>query len=123
MWLGKQFRGFSTALMKGRRLTRILGFLAFAMLAASPVEARDSDDVVEGAVGPHGERLRYDEKGLTLTFPEPEVKLQIGGRLHIDAGAVGLSRPDLPGAFPDNVAVRRVCRAVTKPSTGASASC
>lgn len=57
--------------------------------------------------GPYGERLRVDQKGLTLTFPEPDVTLQIGGRLHLDAGAAGFSRPGLPEAFPDTVAVRR----------------
>ena len=33
--------------------------------------------------------------------------LNIGGRLHIDAGAAGFSRPGLRDAFPDNFAVRR----------------
>lgn len=105
--LGGYPRAFSIVPMTERRPIRILGFLACALLAASPVEARDTDDAVERAVGPYGERLRYDEKGLSLTFPEQEAKLQVGGRLHVDAGAIGLSRPGLPGAFPDNVAVRR----------------
>ncbi|MHB2210992.1 OprO/OprP family phosphate-selective porin [Methylobacterium sp. CM6257] len=80
-------------------------FLAVSLALAAPASA--GDDAFEGVAGPYGERLRYDAKGLTLTFPEPEVKLQIGGRLHIDAGAAGFSRPGLPEAFPDTVAVRR----------------
>lgn len=93
--------------MNGRRLACILGPLFPAIPAASPASARDGDEAVEGAVGPYGERLRYDARGLSLTFPDEEVKLQVGGRLHVDGGAVGLSRPGLPGAFPDSVAVRR----------------
>lgn len=80
-------------------------FLAVSLAFAAPASAEDN--AFEGMAGPYGERLRYDEKGLTLTFPEPDVKLNIGGRLHIDAGAAGFSRPGLPEAFPDNVAVRR----------------
>jgi phosphate-selective porin OprO and OprP len=64
-------------------------------------------DAFEGITGPYGERMRYDEKGLTWSFPEQDVKLLIGGRLQVDTGAVGLSRPVLRDAFPDNVAVRR----------------
>lgn len=64
-------------------------------------------DAVMGMAGPYGERLQYDERGLTLTFPQQEVTLRIGGRLQIDAGAAGLSRSGLPGAFPDDIAVRR----------------
>ncbi|KZC03077.1 phosphate-selective porin OprO/OprP [Methylobacterium sp. PvP062] len=79
--------------------------LAVSLALAGPAGA--GEDALEGMAGPSGERLRYDAKGLTLTFPEPDVKLQIGGRLHIDGGAAGFSRPDLPEAFPDNVAVRR----------------
>jgi phosphate-selective porin OprO and OprP len=79
--------------------------LALSLALAAPAGA--AEDSFEGMAGPYGERLRYDSKGLTLTFPEPDVKLQIGGRLHIDGGAAGFSRPDLPEAFPDNVAVRR----------------
>ena len=82
-----------------------LAYLALSLACAAPASA--GDDAFEGMAGPYGERLRYDEKGLTLTFPEPDVKLNIGGRLHIDAGAAGFSRPGLPEAFPDNVAVRR----------------
>nr|WP_137830214.1 porin [Methylobacterium sp. L1A1] len=93
--------------MKRRTPARFAGLLSVVMLVASPAGARDGDDAAEGVVGPYGERLRYDNKGLTLTFPEEAVKLQIGGRLHVDAGAAGLSRSGLPGAFPDNVAVRR----------------
>lgn len=78
--------------------------MAFA-LAGSPGAL--AGDAIEASVGPYGERLRYDEKGLTLTVPEPAVKLAIGGRLQVDAGAAGFGRPDLPEAFPDNVAVRR----------------
>ncbi|MCJ2102393.1 OprO/OprP family phosphate-selective porin [Methylobacterium sp. E-046] len=80
-------------------------FLAVSLAFAAPASAEDN--VFEGMAGPYGERLRYDEKGLTLTFPEPGVKLNIGGRLHIDAGAAGFSRPGLTDAFPDIVAVRR----------------
>ena len=86
-----------------------LSGLALSVAAAPPVGAAEEviEDSVEGMAGPSGERLRYDPKGLTLTFPEPEVKLQIGGRLHVDAGAAGFSRPGLHEAFPDTVAVRR----------------
>ncbi len=80
-------------------------FLAVSLAYAAPASAEDN--AFEGMAGPYGERLRYDEKGLTLTFPDPDVKLNIGGRLHIDAGAAGFSRPGLSEAFPDNVAVRR----------------
>ncbi|MFB0488237.1 phosphate-selective porin OprO/OprP [Methylobacterium sp. OAE515] len=80
-------------------------FLAASLACATP--ARAGDDAFEGMAGPYGERLRYDEKGLTLTFPDPEVTLNIGGRLHLDAGTAGFSRPGLPEAFPDKVAVRR----------------
>ncbi|MCJ2072588.1 OprO/OprP family phosphate-selective porin [Methylobacterium sp. J-030] len=84
---------------------RAAAFLAVSLALAAPASA--GDDTFEGMAGPYGERLRYDEKGLTLTFRDPDVKLNIGGRLHIDAGAAGLSQPGLPEAFPDNVAVRR----------------
>ena len=82
-----------------------LTFLAVSLAVTAPASA--GDDAFKGVAGPYGERPSYDEKGLTLTFPDQEVKLQIGGRLHIDAGAAGFSRPGLPEAFPDNVAVRR----------------
>ena len=80
-------------------------FLAASLAFATPASAGDT--VFEGVAGPYGERLRYDAKGLTFTFPDPEVTLNIGGRLHLDAGAAGFNRPGLPEAFPDNVAVRR----------------
>jgi phosphate-selective porin OprO and OprP len=80
-------------------------FLAVSLALVAPASA--GDDAIEGMAGPYGERLRYDAKGLTLTFPDPEVTLNIGGRLHLDAGAAGFSRPGLPEAFPDNIAVRR----------------
>ncbi|SDN34197.1 phosphate-selective porin OprO and OprP [Methylobacterium phyllostachyos] len=79
-------------------------FLAATLACIAPARAGDA---FEGMAGPYGERLRYDEKGLSLTFPEPDVSLQIGGRLHIDAGGALFSRPGLPEAFPDHVAVRR----------------
>ena len=79
--------------------------LVVLTLAASPAGA--AEDAIEGMAGPAGERLRYDAKGLTFTVPEPEMKLQIGGRLHLDAGAASFSRPGLAAAFPDSVAVRR----------------
>ena len=84
-------------------------FLAVSLALAAPAAA--GEDAFEGMAGPlagpSGERLRVDAKGLTLTVPEPDVALQIGGRLHIDGGAAGFSRPGLPEAFPDTVAVRR----------------
>lgn len=80
--------------------------LVAAYLSSGAPSALAGDDSM-AMVGPYGERLRYDEKGLTLTLPEQEATLRIGGRLQIDAGAVGLSRSGLPRAFPDNVAVRR----------------
>ena len=80
--------------------------LVIAALSAGAPGAL-AGDAIEGMAGPYGERLRYDEKGLTLTFPEQEATLRIGGRLQVDAGVVGLSRSGLPEAFPDNVAVRR----------------
>ncbi|MCJ2052671.1 OprO/OprP family phosphate-selective porin [Methylobacterium sp. J-070] len=79
--------------------------LALSLACALP--ARAAEDAFEGMAGPNGERLRYDEKGLTVTFPEPDVTLNIGGRLHIDGGAASFSRPGLGDAFPDTVAVRR----------------
>jgi phosphate-selective porin OprO/OprP len=79
--------------------------LAASLAFAAPASA--GEDGFEGMAGPYGERLRVDTKGLTLTFPEPDVTLQIGGRLHLDAGAAGFSRSGLPEAFPDAVAVRR----------------
>lgn len=86
-------------------MRRAPALLLLSLAAASPADA--ADDAIEGMAGPYGERLRYDPKGLTLSFPEPEVKLQIGGRLHIDAGAARFSRPGLGATFPDTVAVRR----------------
>ncbi|MCZ2982729.1 hypothetical protein NYY70_21355, partial [Acinetobacter baumannii] len=74
-------------------MRRAPALLLLSLAAASPADA--ADDAIEGMAGPYGERLRYDAKGLTLSFPEPEVKLQIGGRLHIDAGAARFSRPGL----------------------------
>jgi len=47
--------------------------LVLSLAAASPAGA--AEDAIEGMAGPSGERLRYDAKGLTLTFPEPAVKL------------------------------------------------
>lgn len=88
------------------RLTSSRAALVVAALSAGAPGAL-AGDAIEGMAGPFGERLRYDEKGLTLSFPEQEARLQIGGRLQVDAGAVGLSRSGLPEAFPDNVAVRR----------------
>ncbi|WP_267356515.1 MULTISPECIES: porin [unclassified Methylobacterium] len=79
-------------------------FLATTLACAAPACAGDA---IEGLAGPYGERLRYDEKGLSLTFPEPDVTLQIGGRLHLDAGGARFSRPEGPEAFPDNLVVRR----------------
>ncbi len=88
-----------------------LGFSYRAAFIAAVLSSGTSSalagDATEARVGPYGERLHYDEKGLTLTFPEQEATLRIGGRLQIDAGAVSLSRSGLPEAFPDNVAVRR----------------
>lgn len=80
--------------------------LLAATLAFAP-PAWAGDDAIEGMAGPYGERLRYDAKGLSLTFPEQEVTLQIGGRLHLDAGGARFSRSEPPDAFPDAFAVRR----------------
>ncbi|MCJ2055867.1 OprO/OprP family phosphate-selective porin [Methylobacterium sp. J-048] len=90
-------------------MRRAPALLVLSLAAASPAGAAQDaiDDAIEGMAGPSGERLRYDAKGLTLSFPEPEVKLQIGGRLHVDAGAASFSRPGLAATFPDSVAVRR----------------
>ncbi|MCJ2095043.1 OprO/OprP family phosphate-selective porin [Methylobacterium sp. J-072] len=90
-------------------MRRAPALLALSLAAASPAGAAQDaiEDAIEGMAGPSGERLRYDAKGLTLSFPEPEVKLQIGGRLHLDAGAASFSRPGLAATFPDSVAVRR----------------
>ncbi|WP_010685152.1 OprO/OprP family phosphate-selective porin [Methylobacterium mesophilicum] len=89
--------------MIGLRPTPAL--LAASLTFATPAGA--GEDAFEGMAGPYGERLRVDEKGLALTFPEPDVTLQIGGRLQIDAGAAGFSRPGLRDAFPDTVTVYR----------------
>lgn len=86
-------------------LAALLTAALAAPLGAAPAGA--AEDAVEGMAGPYGERLRVDAKGLTLTVPEPEVTLNIGGRLHLDAGAAGFSRPGLTDAFPDTIAVRR----------------
>ena len=83
----------------------VLAILAVLLVWGGP--ARAEDGAVEGMAGPYGERLRYDAKGLTLAFPEQAVKLELGGRLHIDAGAAGFSRPGPSDAFPDTIAVRR----------------
>ena len=40
-----------------------LAFLAASLVCATPASA--GDDAFEGMAGPYGERLRYDEKGLT----------------------------------------------------------
>ncbi|WP_251982475.1 hypothetical protein [Methylobacterium sp. B1] len=70
------------------------------MSLALAVPAGAGEDAFEGMAGPYGERLRVDAKGLTLTFPAPDVKLQIGGRLHIDGGAAGFSRPGPARGLP-----------------------
>ena len=93
--------------MIGIRPTSAVLAVALAAALAVTGPARAADDAFEGMAGPYGERLRYDAKGLTLTFPEPAATLQIGGRLHLDAGAAGFSRPGLADAFPETVAVRR----------------
>lgn len=91
--------------MQRPRTSRRAALVAAYLSSGAPSAL--AGDASMAMVGPYGARLRYDEKGLTLTLPEQEATLRIGGRLQIDAGAVGLSRLDLPEAFPDNVAVRR----------------
>ncbi len=85
--------------------TRAPALLAAALALSAPASA--GDDGFEGMAGSYGERLRYDAKGLSLIFPEPDVTLRIGGRLHIDAGGASAGGLDLSRAFPDAVAVRR----------------
>nr|WP_246730813.1 porin [Methylobacterium sp. 2A] len=94
-------------LLSARSVIRVRpapAFLAATLAVASPARAGDA---IEGMAGPYGERLRYDEKGLSLTFPESDITLQIGGRLHLDGAGARFSRPEGPEAFPDTFAVRR----------------
>lgn len=79
--------------------------LAAALWPVPPVGAAESG--TPSPAGPYGERLRIDERGITLTFPDEAAKLRIGGRLQLDFGAAGLRQPGLPEPFSDNIAVRR----------------
>lgn len=64
-------------------------------------------DGLTGVSGPHGETLTIDSKGLTLKYPENFAKLRIGGRLHLDAGSVGVAPVQFGRALEDNFIVRR----------------
>ncbi|WP_375454167.1 OprO/OprP family phosphate-selective porin [uncultured Methylobacterium sp.] len=93
-------------------MRRVPGLAAWLVLGAAAAGARAQDAprgeaiAVAGMAGPYGERLRLDDKGLTLTFPD-DVTLRVGGRLHLDFGAGAVRQPGFGEPFSDAIAVRR----------------
>ena len=98
---------------RGAGMRRACVAATLAPLALGPLDLRAQESprgeaiAVEGMAGPYGERLRIDDKGLTLTFPDEAATLRIGGRLHLDFGGAS-SRGAGPGdPFSDAIVVRR----------------
>ncbi len=89
------------------RPTRTGLALALTALLWPALPGRAAEGGAATPTGPYGERLRIDERGITLTFPDEAATLRIGGRLQLDFGAAGLRQPGLPEPFSDNLAVRR----------------
>ncbi len=85
----------------------VLALCAPMAAAAQDAASRGGAIAFQGAPGPYGERLMFDDKGLTLSFPDDAAKLRIGGKLQLDFGAAGIRQPGFADPFSDNIAVRR----------------
>lgn len=82
--------------------------LAAALCAAAGARAEEYKPFkLSGPPGPYGETLTFDDRGITLTFPEDSFKLRIGGRIQIDYGSASVTPERVGPALIDDVAVRR----------------